>query len=156
MQRKHAFVISLIVAAALVAGAFAALRTSDIGAASASSGPSETSDAAISQRDSKLDRLAARIHRQAGKRPPRLPAIRDSSGSGQAIATRSSSSGFTGSGEPEPGDDHGFDAFEPGDDHGDDAFEPGDDRSDDAFEVEDDHGGHGADRSGHGREGGDD
>ena len=61
MPRKHMFMIVVLLAAALVAGALALTRTTDPGSsANASTG----ADAAISFRLKKLDRFEASLHRQ--------------------------------------------------------------------------------------------
>lgn len=66
MPRKHVFMIAVLLAAALVAGALALTRTTDAGSsASASTG----SDAAISFRLKKLDRFEAALQRQLLERP---------------------------------------------------------------------------------------
>jgi hypothetical protein len=138
MARKHALFISLAVAAALIAGVFAALRTTELGASAATS---TLSDAQISARDRQLDRIQARLDRQARKRPPRVAALRSSgSADGGTVLAVSSQSGSSGSGshDDEHFDDHGHDGDEDRfDDHG----------------RDEDHGGHGR---GRGRGGDDD
>jgi hypothetical protein len=138
MARKHALFISLAVAAALVAGTFAALRTTELGASAATPAVSE---AQISARDRQLDRIQTRLERQARKRPPRLSAVRTPAGpSGGVAALVSSSSGPSGGGSHEDdghSDDHGH--------HDDDV------RFDDHDRHEDDRSGHGGgdDERGH-------
>lgn len=134
MARKHALFISLAVAAALVAGIFAALRTTELGASAATP---TVSDAQISARDHQLDRIQTRLERQARKRPPRLPAVRVASQSGGGVvALVSSGSGSSGGGS-----------------HDDDGHSDDNGQHEDGVRF-DDHGGHEDDRSGHG--GGDD
>jgi hypothetical protein len=92
MARKHALFISVAVACALVAGVFAAVRTTELGA-SASTG-NTLSDRELTTRDRQLDRLARRIDEHARKRPPKLPALRMPSRSGSgSSAVLSSNSG---------------------------------------------------------------
>jgi hypothetical protein len=161
MARKHALLISLVVAGALVAGVFAAVRTTELGA-SASAAPS-VSGSDISRRDHQLDRLAKQIEAHARKRPPKLPKLRVPAASGSGVAAASASSGtgaaanmastsdpgpsssdssygddqFDDHGDDDESDDHGDDdEVEAGDDHGDHA-EPGDDHGHDG-EAEDD------------------
>jgi hypothetical protein len=153
MARKHVLLISLAVAAALVAGVFAAVRTTELGVSATTGG---VSDADLTTRDRQLDRIAKRVRAQAQKRPPKLPSLRlpsGSSGSGGLGNSRLSSSGSTpqlvvSSSGPGPSGHHDDD-----DDH---------DRFDDrGHDRDDDHSGHGHggdrvdDHSGHGR-GGDD
>lgn len=78
MARKHALLISLAVACALVAGVFAAVRTTELGA-SASNGTT-VSKQDLTSRDRELDRIAKRIRAHERKRPPKLPALVASSG----------------------------------------------------------------------------
>jgi hypothetical protein len=130
MARRHALFISLVVAAALVAGVFAALRTTELGASAATPA---LSDAQISARDRQLDRIQTRLDRQARKRPPRLAALRSSS-SGRATEFAVSSESRSSDGGSHDEDEDRFD------DHGHDEDE---DRFDDHGRDED--------RSGHGR-----
>jgi len=69
MNRRHALVISLFLAFALVLGTFAAVRTTSLGVhARAASG------AKIEAKSRQLDRYAAQLAREAKRRPPALPA----------------------------------------------------------------------------------
>jgi hypothetical protein len=69
MNRRHAAVIALFLALALVAGAFAALRTTTLGARSQA-----VPAAQIAAKSRQLDRFEARLARAAKRRPPALPA----------------------------------------------------------------------------------
>jgi hypothetical protein len=70
MTRRHAFVISIFLSLALVAGAFAALRTSRLGARSAA-----LDAAQVAATNRQLDRFEATLRREAQKRPPALPPL---------------------------------------------------------------------------------
>jgi hypothetical protein len=70
MNRRHALVISIFLALALVAGAFAALRTNQLGAR-ATTVPA----AQIAAKNRQLDRYESALRRQARKRPPAVPAL---------------------------------------------------------------------------------
>ena len=69
MNRRHAAVIALFLATALVAGAFAALRTTSLGTR-AQAVPA----AQVAAKSRQLDRYEARLAREAKRRPPALPA----------------------------------------------------------------------------------
>jgi hypothetical protein len=147
MARKHAFLISIAVALALVAGVYAAMQTTELGA-SASSSP-EVSDAQIRQRDRQLDRIAQKIRTHRKKRPPAVPALVAPGSSG----TRASSGGSLSSG-PGPGPQilvsnsgpgsassgHGHDDDGHFDDHGhdDDREDELDDRADERADERED------------------
>ena len=72
MNRRHATVIALFLALALVAGLFAALRTTRLGATSATP---TVSAAQIAQRNRQLDAVEAKLRTQAKQKPPALPAL---------------------------------------------------------------------------------
>jgi hypothetical protein len=101
MARKHAVLISLAVACALVAGVFAAVRTTELGA-SASSGTG-LSDRQLTTRDRELNRISKRIRAHARKRPPALPELRVPGSSGSGSSGFSSSGGGSISSGPGPG-----------------------------------------------------
>jgi hypothetical protein len=69
LKRIHALFIALALGIAAVAGTFAALETTSLGAEAAT-----VSEAEIAARDRKLDRAEAALRRAAKRRPPRLPA----------------------------------------------------------------------------------
>lgn len=100
MARKHALLISLAVACALVAGVFAAIRTTELGA-SASTGTG-LSDRQVTTRDRQLDRIAKRIRAHARKRPPKLPGLRIPVSSGSVSSGVNSSGGGSISSGPGP------------------------------------------------------
>lgn len=125
MNKAHATIIALALGVAAVAGTFAALETTSLGAQAASGSGGEGQLAA---RKAKLDRAERKLDRAANRRPPALPAI-------PAAASSSGSSFSAGSSGPNPGpggpvllsDDSGHDEF---DDHGHD---------DDEFDDDDHH-----------------
>jgi hypothetical protein len=143
MARKHIVFISLAVALALVAGVFAATRTTELGA-SASTGTT-LSDSELAGRDRELDRMAKQIRAHARKRPPKLPAlvVPDSSGvSGGSLSSgpgtglqlvSNSGPGSASSGHADEfGEDDDFDDDLDGDDESEDhSSGHGDDDGDD-------------------------
>jgi hypothetical protein len=135
MARKHAVLISLAVASALVAGVFAAVRTTELGA-SASAGTT-LSAADLSSRDRELDRMSKQIRAHARKRPPKLPALvvpasaGGSVSSGHGLGPQLVSNSGPGSASSGPG-----------------GFDDGGDDFDDHDEDDDDH--EDGDSSGHG------
>lgn len=72
MNRRHAALTALLLAVALVAGMFATLRTTQLGATSAA--PKVTA-AQIAQRNRQLDAIEAKLRLQARRKPPALPAL---------------------------------------------------------------------------------
>ncbi len=140
MDRKHGLFIALAIGLAAIAGTYAALQTTDLGAQAATSSEKE-----IAAADVRLDEQEAALRRAAKKRPPKLPklparASGAASGGGGATASGPGSaapaaaaapapamSGPGPSGNSGPGsfDDHG------GDDDAEDAYEDYlDDRAD--------------------------
>lgn len=71
MNRRHVAVIALFLALALVAGMFAAVRTTRLGATATASVPA----AQIAAKNRQLDRFEAKLRVAAKKRPPALPAL---------------------------------------------------------------------------------
>ncbi len=151
MARKHALLISLVVALALVAGVFAAVRTTELGASASSA--TEVSDAQIQTRDRQLDRISKRIRTQARKRPPKLSALAVPASSGASGSPGGSISSGPGPGpqlvsSSGPGsvssghdfdDDHGHDDFDDhDDDREDDAADAAEDRADDLADARED------------------
>lgn len=84
MNRRHAAVIALFLALALVAGMFAAVRTTRLGATATASVPT----AQIAAKSRQLDRLEAKLRVAANKRPPALPALPATSSSVQLAAAQ--------------------------------------------------------------------
>lgn len=152
MARKHALLISLAVACALVAGVFAAVRTTELGA-SASTGTG-LSDRQLTTRDRQLDKIAKRIRAHARKRPPKLPGLRmpvssgsRSSGSlssgpgpGPQVLVSNSGPGLTSSGHHDDHfDDHGHDDHDDErEDRLDDAADAAEDRADELEDARED------------------
>jgi len=71
MRTSHALILAVSVAIAAVAGTYAAMRTTHLGAASAR--PLRISTAAIADRNRALDRAQAALRAQLRLRPPALP-----------------------------------------------------------------------------------
>jgi hypothetical protein len=71
MTRIHAFVISLAVAFAFAAGAFAAFRTTQLGATSTP----HVSPVVLAAQSRKLDESASKLHQALGARLPALPPV---------------------------------------------------------------------------------
>jgi hypothetical protein len=71
MTKLHAFLITLAVAFAVVAGAFAAFRTTQLGAASRSG----VSPVVLASQTEALDRTQASLDRSLKSRPPKLPKV---------------------------------------------------------------------------------
>jgi len=125
VNKAHAFIISIALGAAAVAGTFAALQTTSGGAQAASVSPSSD----LSARRAQLDRLQAKIERAAKKRPPALPAIpsgataagsqpRSSSGSSAADNSYEDEQSYEDENEHE--DEHADEDEHEDTDHGDD------------------------------------
>jgi hypothetical protein len=147
MNRRHGLFLAIAIGLAAIAGTYAALQTTDLGAQAAT-----LSEQQIAEADVRLDEQEAALRRAAKKRPPRLPELPAKASGGAAAgasgapapaapapapasSSGSSSSGPSGSSGPGSWDDDGDD--DSGDDHsghgggGDDDFE------------DDDHSGHG-------------
>lgn len=75
MKRTHALLIALVLAFAVLAGTFAALRTTQLGAGG-SSQASGLSAAQIAQRNRVLDRAQSALAAELRKQPPPLPVSR--------------------------------------------------------------------------------
>ena len=127
MNRRHGIFLAVAIGLAAIAGTYAALQTTDLGAQAQT-----LSEQEIAAADARLDQQEAALRRAANKRPPRLPQLpaRVSGGAGGPASASSASVGPSSSG-PSTGswDDDDFD-----DDFDDDDF--GDD-------FDDDHSGHG-------------
>ena len=72
MNPKHAAVISLFLALALVAGLFSVLRTTQLGAKATAP---TMSSAQITAKNRQLARYEAQLRAAAAKKPPALPAL---------------------------------------------------------------------------------
>jgi hypothetical protein len=87
MDRRHGLFIAVAIGLAAIAGTYAALQTTDLGAQAATSSEQE-----IAAADLRLDKQEAVLRRAAKKRPPRLPnlsapASGAAGGGGAATAT---------------------------------------------------------------------
>jgi hypothetical protein len=141
MDRKHGLFIAVAIGLAAIAGTYAALQTTDLGAQAAT-----TSEKEIAAADMRLDKQEAALARAAKKRPPKLPklpakAAGGASGGGGASASGPGSAAPAAAAPapapsgPGPSVTSGHDAF---DDHGgdrDDAAEAYEDYLDDRADA---------------------
>jgi hypothetical protein len=127
MHKAHAIIIAVALGVAAVAGTFAALQTTSVGAQAAPS----SSAAEIAKRDAKLDQAEKNLTRAAKRRPPALPPL-PAGGSGIAAAAAPASGGALAVAPHDFDDDR--DDWDDDDDHDDDHDD--DDRDDD---HDDDH-----------------
>ena len=72
MQRANAFLIALLLGAAVVVGTVAALKTAELKSASAKPGASART---LARRNARLDRAEIALRRALARRPPKLPAV---------------------------------------------------------------------------------
>lgn len=72
MQRANAFVIALLLGAAVVIGSVAALKTAELNGASAK--PAVSSQA-LAKRSARLDRAEIALRKALSRRPPKLPKV---------------------------------------------------------------------------------
>jgi hypothetical protein len=70
MNRKHGLFLAVALGLAAVAGTYAAMQTTDLGAQAAS-----VSEQEIAAADKRLDEQEAALRRAARKRPPKLPKL---------------------------------------------------------------------------------
>jgi hypothetical protein len=70
MDRRHGLFIAVAIGLAAIAGTYAALQTTDLGAQAATSSEKE-----IAAADVRLDEQEAALRRAARKRPPKLPKL---------------------------------------------------------------------------------
>ena len=68
MNRRHALIIALGLGVAAVAGTFAAIQTTTLGAEAGTVSPAQ-----IQARERQLDRAERKLRRQARRRPPAVP-----------------------------------------------------------------------------------
>jgi hypothetical protein len=73
MKRTHALIVAIVVAFAAIAGTFAALRTTQLGANANAS--SHVSAAQIAKQNLALDRAERTLLAELHKRPPALPPL---------------------------------------------------------------------------------
>jgi len=115
MNRKHAFVLSLLVGVLVVAGTLAATGTVRLGG---SSQAASVSDAEIAAQQAKLDRYEASLKKALKRKPPKLPPLEQTGTTRPAAAAAQpkvvyvraeSTAAGTGGGEyeHETGDEHG-------------------------------------------------
>jgi hypothetical protein len=156
MDRRHGLFIAVAIGLAAIAGTYAALQTTDLGAQAATSSEKE-----IAAADVRLDKQEAALRRAAKKRPPKLPklparASGAASGGGGATASGPGSaapaaaaapapatSGPGPSGNSGPGsfDDHGGhddDAEDAHEDYLDDRADAMEDAADEAEDARED------------------
>lgn len=151
MNRRHGLFIAFAIGLAAIAGTYAALQTTDLGAQAAT-----VSEKEIAAADVRLDKQEAALRRAARKRPPRLPRLPEKASARAAAAAAPASapaaaapqapSPAAGSFSSGPSDNSGQGSY---DDHGSSDFED-DDFDDDDFDDhgDDDSSGHGGDDSG--------
>ena len=72
MQRANAFVIALLLGAAVVIGSVAALKTAELKGASAKTA---VSSQALAKRSARLDRAEIALRKALSRRPPKLPEV---------------------------------------------------------------------------------
>lgn len=92
MDRRHGLFIAVAIGLAAIAGTYAALQTTDLGAQAAT-----TSEKEIAAADVRLDKQEAALRRAAKKRPPRLPKL---PGRASAASAASAGGGTAGAGAP--------------------------------------------------------
>ncbi len=108
MNRGHALIISLLLAAAVVAGVLALTRSGDPASASVRSGE-------IAARQAKLDAWQRELEAALAKKPPTLPALpqrgTSSAAADRVVYVRESGSS-AGRGEDDHGEEHEADEQE--------------------------------------------
>jgi hypothetical protein len=72
MKRTHAFLISVVLAFAVILGSFAAIRSTQL--STAASSPSRVSAAEIARQNAALTRAEAKLRAQLAHKPPAVPA----------------------------------------------------------------------------------
>lgn len=133
MNRKHGLFIAVAIGLAAIAGTYAALQTTDLGAQAATVSQQE-----IAAADVQLDKQDAALRRAAKKRPPRLPKL-PAKASAQAAAPTATAAPAAPAAAPASAPSGSFSSG-PSDNSGDGSYDDhGDDGSDD--HGGDDHGG---------------
>jgi hypothetical protein len=159
MNRRHGLFLAVAIGLAAIAGTYAALQTTDLGAQAAT-----LSEKEIAAADIRLDKQEAALRRAARKRPPRLPKLPARASGGLAVASSGPAAGAaTVASTPAPAPSGGSFSSGPSGNSGPGSWDDHDDdhHHEDDFD-DDDHSGHGGggdddfddDHSGHG--GGDD
>lgn len=143
MKRRHGFFLATALGLAAIAGSYAAMQTTDLGAQAATVSENE-----IAAADVRLDKQEAALRRATKKRPPRLPKlpVRDARPGGAAAGVAPTGVGPTAAAQApaapavtSPGSSGGHDEF---DDDAADEYEDHLDELEDAREdAEDDSGG---------------
>jgi len=72
MRRTHAFLIALVLAAAVILGSFAAIRSSQL---SAHASTPHVDAAQVARQSAALNRAEAALRSELRKRPPAIPAL---------------------------------------------------------------------------------
>ena len=125
MKRRHTLAISLLLGLTVVAGAFAAVRTSGVIGGSEPAAAT-ASDSGIAAREDALDRWQLELEQALAEKPPKLPAVPE-----VPVATAPAQQVVTVQAAPAAGgEDSRYeddDDYEEGDDHGDDDHEEEDD-----------------------------
>jgi hypothetical protein len=75
MNGKHAFIISLAVGVAVVAGTIAATKTIQLGKAKPAAVQPASASATIAARTKQLDRAEITLHKALKRKPPKLPPL---------------------------------------------------------------------------------
>ncbi len=107
MRKGHVVVLAALIGGAVATGAYATVRTTDVGSAGSKPASAESTDAIVASRTAKLDALEKRLQKAAEQKPPALPPLsqsqtvsqtsRDSSSSPDSTSTRDDSSDRSGS-----------------------------------------------------------
>jgi len=85
MHRSHVAIVSVLLATAVVLGAVAVTRTAGLGAAER-----HANDAAVAAKTKQLAAYEAKLRQALAARPPALPPLPKTSGSGTSPATGAS------------------------------------------------------------------
>ena len=83
MNRRHALIVSLLLAVSVAAGVFAVVRPT---AGGATSQATRVSGAQIAARQHKLDTWEKSLHKALAARPPKLPALPKARSGSAAVA----------------------------------------------------------------------
>lgn len=135
MKRIHALVVASAVAVAVVAGSFATVRTTALGAGGEAAA---VSDAEIEKREAKLDRAERKLRKAKRQRPPALPPLPQ--GVAVASAPAASVASFADGDSSGPGSgEYDDDSSGHGSGHDDDDFDDHDDSSGHGSGDDDDH-----------------
>jgi hypothetical protein len=137
MNRRHGLFLAVAIGLAAIAGTYAALQTTDLGAQAAT-----LSEQQIAEADVRLDKQEAALRRAAKKRPPKLPKLparAAATGGGGGFASGPGSAGpvavaaAPAPSGPGPSPNSGSGHFD--DDHDDDAADAYEDYLDDRADA---------------------